>query len=80
MGEGRGWTNGLSMTQPMVWSCWIHSEWLSGGEGGGGRGGGWTNGLSMTQPMVWSCWIHSEWLSGGEGGGGEEGGGPMASL
>ena len=55
------------MTQPMVWSCWIHSEWLSGGEGGEGRGGGWTNGLSMTQPMVWSCWIHSEWLSGGEG-------------
>ena len=31
-GGGRGgrWTNGLSMTQPMVWSCWIHSEWLSG--------------------------------------------------
>ena len=65
------------MTQTMVWSCWIHSEWLSGGEGGGGRwgrGGGWTNGLSMTQPMVWSCWIHSEWLSGGEGGGGRGGG------
>ena len=28
------------MTQTMVWSCWIHSEWLSGGEGGGGEEGG----------------------------------------
>ena len=39
-GRGGGGTNGLSMTQPMVWSCWIHSEWLSGGEGGDGRGDG----------------------------------------
>ena len=79
------------MTQPMVWSCWIHSEWLSGGEGGGGRGGRWGEGRGVDQ---WPLYDPTyglellEWLSGGKGGGGRggrggeggEGGGPMAST